>query len=274
MSSWHDHIGRETGAKARLDSDLVARFAATLGDAGVAVDPAALPLGIHWCVGVETVPTLALGPDGHPPKGGFLPPVPLPRRMWAGGSLELLRPLAVGQEIERRSTIADVSEKAGKSGALVFVTVAHEIWAEGHPAIRERQDIVYRSADPTAPPPAGLPDAEAPAAGGDRILPDSRLLFRYSALTFNSHRIHYDLPYARDEENYPALVVHGPLQATLLAARAAVALGRPLHSFRYRGQAPAFAGRPLSFVAEPDAGGGVTVTSRQFGKICMQAQAT
>ena len=271
MTAWHTHIGREIRVAARLEPDLVARFAATLGDAGVPVDPAALPLGIHWCVGVDTVPTRALGPDGHPPKGGFLPPVPLPRRMWAGGSLDVLRPLSVGQVIERRSRVTDVTEKAGRSGALVLVTVAHDILADAHAALREVQDIVYRDDGATAAPVA-FPAPGAPE-GADWILPDSRLLFRYSALTFNSHRIHYDLAYAREVERYPALVVHGPLQATLLAARAASALGRPLRHFRFRGLAPAFADVPLILATGPAAGAGVTVTTRQFDQTCMQAQA-
>lgn len=264
---WASYIGREISRDGLLDAATIARFDATLG---VEHPKGSLPLGLHWCVGVETSPTDALGQDGHPPKGDFLPPVPLPRRMWAGGAIEINQPLHAGQTFIRRSRVVDVKEKTGRSGSLVFVTVEHEIYVASQLHITERQDIVYRPAEQTAETPV-LPPASAREDGD--LLPDSRLLFRYSALTFNSHRIHDDLPYAQAEENYPALVVHGPLQATWLAATAARVLGRPLRRFSFRGAAPAFANVPLAIRFEEKEDGGLRLHTQQYGKPCMQAEA-
>ncbi len=272
---WQAYIGRSQTREAVLDAAIIARFNATLG---LSCFDGALPLGIHWCIGVDAVATGILGPDGHPPKGDFLPPVALPRRMWAGGALDILRPLYAGQTLRRISTVSDIREKSGRSGSLVFVTVDHEIEADGVLAIRERQDIVYRPAD-TGPAPMALAESPAMGEGPDWVMPDARLLFRYSALTFNSHRIHYDLPYAKGVENYPALVVHGPLQATLLADAAARRLGRPLTAFSFRGLAPAYADIALELRAivpepsEPAAEGTLVLESQQFSKACMRAEA-
>lgn len=264
-------IGREAHSEGLLTAELVARFCATLGIAPAA--DGALPLGIHWCLGLESIATGDLGPDGHPPKGGLLPPVPLPRRMWAGGALTIRAPLHQSQVVRRQSRIAAVTEKTGSSGNLCFVTVTHEISADGRPAISERQDIVYREAAPvTAQPPALTGDPGPLPAGAERLMPGPALLFRYSALTFNAHRIHYDLPYAQGVEGYAGLVVHGPLQATLLAGRAHAALGRPLQSFSFRGQAPAFAGGDLTLVHREE-GAGLALESRQFSKPSMTALA-
>jgi 3-methylfumaryl-CoA hydratase len=159
-----------------------------------------------------------IGADGHARRGGFLPPVPLPRRMWAGSQLEFKAPIRVGDRVVRRSTIADVSVKDGRSGPLVFVKVRHELRCNDaiEPALVEFHDIVYREAQhpgDTAPPPQAVPDT---ATWRRTIVPDDVLLFRYSALTFNAHRIHYDRRYVTEVEGYPGLVVHGPLIATLL----------------------------------------------------------
>jgi 3-methylfumaryl-CoA hydratase len=157
-----------------------------------------------------------IGPDGHAKRGGFLPPVPLPRRMWAGSRLEFLAPVRAGQAISRTSRIADVRLKEGRTGPLVFVKVHHEIRAEGQLAIHEEHDIVYRDLPaPGEPAPAGVP-APTNASWTREIHPDDVLLFRYSALTFNGHRIHYDRRYVTEVEGYPGLIVHGPLIATLL----------------------------------------------------------
>ncbi len=172
----------------------------------------------HWLYFLPLARQSEIGVDGHPKRGGFLPPVELPRRMWAGSKLQFAQPLRVGDPIERVSTIEDVSEKSGRSGSLVFVKVRHEVRRTGAPdaAILEFQDIVYREpAKPGDPVPA--PTAAPVSSTWSRtITPDPVLLFRYSALTFNSHRIHYDRPYATGEEGYSGLVVHGPLIATLL----------------------------------------------------------
>jgi len=178
----------------------------------------AVPLLAHWLYLLDVAPRHELGDDGHPQRGGFLPPVPFPRRMWAGSSLEFHKPLCVGDAITRTSTILDVAEKNGRTGPLVFVKVRHEIRRDGEvdAALTEVQDIVYREAPgPDEPAPA---DKAAPdnATWERKWLPDEALLFRFSALTFNGHRIHYDRRYAIEAERYPALVVHGPLIATLV----------------------------------------------------------
>ena len=177
-----------------------------------------LPPLWHWLYFLPAHRQSEIGPDGHARRGGFLPPVPLPRRMWAGGQLAFRTPLRVGDRIERRSTIEDVKTKVGRSGTLVFVKVRHEIQrdAAADPALVEHHDIVYRDArkpGEAEPPPRKAPDG---AAWVRRIVPDDVLLFRYSALTFNGHRIHYDRRYVTEVEGYPGLIVHGPLIATLL----------------------------------------------------------
>jgi 3-methylfumaryl-CoA hydratase len=176
----------------------------------------AVPPCWHWLYFLPVYRQSELGPDGHPRRGGFLPPVPLPRRMWAGSRIGFVAPLRVGQAIARSSRIQDVRLKEGRSGPLVFVNVRHEIHADGALAIHEEHDIVYReNPRPGEPAPAGVA-APADAPWSRRIVPDDVLLFRYSALTFNGHRIHYDRRYVTTVEGYPGLVVHGPLQATLL----------------------------------------------------------
>ena len=170
----------------------------------------------HWLYFLPVARQSEIGPDGHPRRGGFLPPVPLPRRMWAGSQIEFHAPLRAGQAIERLSRIEDVKLKAGRTGPLVFVKVRHEIRADGALAIVDQHNIVYRDL-----PAEGEPSPEYAAAPGDaqwqrRIVADDVLLFRYSALTFNGHRIHYDRRYVTEVEGYPGLIVHGPLIATLL----------------------------------------------------------
>ena len=237
-------IGREERKTDVVTVGLADRFRATLGSKAVAPGEA-LPLAIHWCLAPAAVPPEEIGGDGHPARGGFLPPVPLPRRMWAGGELKFHRPLQVGDTVERMSRIADVSEKAGRTGRLVFVTVEHEISTSQGRAVSERQDLVYREAQAAAASPVA-PAEPRPADVSLGIDATTVLLFRYSALTFNGHRIHYDRDYARDVEGYPGLVVHGPLQATLLANLAArLSNGRPPRSFAYRGVSPLFDGAPF-----------------------------
>ncbi|CAN0570214.1 unnamed protein product, partial [Laminaria digitata] len=227
---------------------LLERFCATL-DMPVTGD---IPQGLHWCLGLPDAATADLGADGHPARGGFLPPIPLPRRMWASSNLSFGHPLQIGDAISRISTIASIEEKAGKSGDLAFVGIDHETSVAGRLAIRERQNIVYR--EPAATAAATRPDGTETADLSEwdwqrRFKPSEPLLFRYSALTFNSHRIHYDRPYAVQEEGYPELVVQGPLMATLLLNRAAGELGADrLSSFSFRGQAPAFADDALTLV--------------------------
>ncbi len=176
----------------------------------------AIPPCWHWLYFLPLHRHSEIGSDGHAKRGGFLPPVPLPRRMWAGSRIEFLTPLRAGQAISRTSRIADVRVKEGRTGPLVFVNVHHEIHMENHVAIREEHDIVYRDMPQVGEPaPAGLP-APVDAMWTRKICPDDVLLFRYSALTFNGHRIHYDRRYVTEVEGYPGLIVHGPLIATLL----------------------------------------------------------
>jgi 3-methylfumaryl-CoA hydratase len=177
-----------------------------------------LPALWHWLYFLPLHRQSEIGPDGHAKRGGFLPPVPLPRRMWAGSQFEFHKPLRVGDTLTRRSTISDVTEKSGRTGRLVFVKVRHEIrrQEESDIALTEFHDIVYREAatnDDVAPPPKA---AAATSTWERQWIPDDVLLFRYSALTFNGHRIHYDRRYVTEVEGYPGLIVHGPMVATLL----------------------------------------------------------
>jgi 3-methylfumaryl-CoA hydratase len=253
MNDWSAWIGREQQRKDRIDPAAHARWLATLDRAAPAGGVVAQ--GYHWCLALPDTPTASLGEDGHPLRDSspdsFLPPVPQPRRMWASSKVEFLAPLRVGAAIERRSKVASVTAKAGTSGALVFVEVAHETHAAGALAVREVQSLVYRdlppAGSPPAPPVAG-PDAFDPAGWEAHrgLVPGKPLLFRYSALTFNSHRIHYDAPYATGVEGYRGLVVHGPLTATLLLDLARRQLGdNALKSFSFRGVSPAIAGEML-----------------------------
>ena len=247
MSGYQDWIGKTRDAEDALDLTRARALQAALDDPRTALgagDP--LPPLWHWIYFWEVAATASLGPDGHTARGEFLPPIPLPRRMWAGGRVEFNAPLALGEACRRRSTIAKVEEKQGRSGPLAFVTVRHELTQDGgDPALIEEHDIVYREAPAgNAPPPQGQ-TAPADAAWREELTPGPVLLFRYSALTFNGHRIHYDADYAREVEGYPDLVVHGPLMATLLLNAAERATDTPPRRFSFRVLKPAFAGRPL-----------------------------
>ena len=271
LRSW---IGRTTEATdivtPRLTDEFQATFAPHLG-----AEAGAAPLGIHWCLSPAITPTDELGHDGHPPKGGFLPPVPLPRRMWAGGEVEMRGALHVGDTVVRRSRIEDVSVKTGRTGTLCFVAVRHEYDAGRGVAISERHDIVYREA--TVPGAAQAASAPLPTkrTSSDlswQVTADPVLLFRYSATTFNGHRIHYDLPYVTGEEGYAGLVVHGPIQSTLLLNMAARLVGRAPAWFSYRGQSPMIAGQVFSVRGATGADGSVDCwTETEAGTPCMRA---
>lgn len=254
------------------------RLAATLGrDEPPVREGAAVPPLAHWLFCVPTVVQAAIGTDGHPSRGGFLPPVhDLPRRMWAGGRLAFPGTLHAGARIRRASTIASVTPREGRSGPLVFVTVRHAIGEEGGPvAITEEHDIVYRGA--ASPAVSATVDAPPPAPWQRTIVPDPVLLFRYSALTFNGHRIHYDRSYVTEVEGYPGLVVHGPLIATLLADLMRLeAPERRLRRFDFRAFSPAFDGQELVLNATPpDAEGESTLwASDGAGRLLMRAEAT
>jgi 3-methylfumaryl-CoA hydratase len=211
MMNFDAWVGRADTQTDIVTPWLVSAFCATIG-----AEDGLVPNGLHWCLAPPAVPMNEIGVDGHPARGGFLPPVPLPRRMWAGGRLQFHFPLQTGDAVERRSTIKSVTIKEGRTGTLCFIVVSHEIHSSRGLAISEEQDIVYRglSVGPIAPAPRE--EAAVIASIERQMEPSPVLLFRYSALTFNGHRIHYDRPYAVNEEGYSGLVVHGPLQACLL----------------------------------------------------------
>ena len=256
LRSW---IGRSEMLQDEVGPTPVAALKATLDHPPMSVaSGSALPPLWHWLYFLPLQRQSGIGPDGHPRRGGFMPPVALPRRMWAGSQLEFLSPIQVGDKIARISTIDDVTTKDGRSGRLVFVKVRHEVRCNGveAPALVEFHDIVYRDAQGPAdvPPPPQLAPTGAPWRR--EIVPDPVLLFRYSALTFNGHRIHYDRSYVTEVEGYPGLVVHGPLIATLLldllrreSPEAEVA------AFRFKALRPTFDGRPMHVNGAPAADG-------------------
>jgi len=249
FSPW---LGRSEEQEDLVTAAPRAGLAATLDHADPPWRSGELPPLAHWLYFLPHALQHEIAEDGHPARGGFLPPVPLPRRMWAGGSLVFVAPICIGDAIRRRSTIAEVQHKRGRSGNLVFVKVIHEVFGPNGLAVREEQDIVYTEApqDPTHRAPtvtesrmsARHSTVDVPVSEWTRsIQPDPVLLFRFSALTFNGHRIHYDREYCRDREGYPGLVVHGPLTATLLMdLYLRNHPGTQVKAFRFRGQRPAY----------------------------------
>ena len=276
MSNFSAWVGREERRTDVLDPALAARWLATFDQP--AQGEGAMPQGIHFCLCTPDAPTAALGEDGHPKRDdsatSFFPPVPLPRRMWAASTIEFEVPIAIGANIERVSRISSITPKSGKSGEMVFVEVLHETTADGALAVRETQTLVYREAAASDAPlqPAPLGDGRFQFSEWQNyraLTPHEPLLFRFSALTFNTHRIHYDLPYARDIERYRGLVVHGPLMASLL-----LQLAGPLTGFAFRAVSPAIVGEPLHLVSRAE---GDTLTLGAFagdGRQVVQAEAT
>jgi 3-methylfumaryl-CoA hydratase len=242
-------IGRTSEAFDIVTAQLVMGLRATLfQEIGAPKAGDAAPFTVHWCLGQPVFPMSMLGPDGHPTRGGFLPPVPLPRRMWAGGELEFLATLRVGDEAKRVSRIADVTVKTGSTGTLCFVSVEHIVTTAQGMAVRERQDIVYREMGGAQPAPTKSEVLSPPIAHHrETHMADPVLLFRYSALTFNGHRIHYDRDYVTKVEGYPGLIFHGPLQAAFIVELAAkLRGGKPPQKFSYRGVQPLFEGSVFS----------------------------
>ena len=237
-------IGREEERSERLLASVATAMAATLDLERAPLEGEALPPGWQWLFFNPVERRSALGTDGHPRPGGFLPPIESARRMWAGSRIRYLGDLPIGAHATRRSRILKIENKTGKRGSLWFVTVQHLISCDGTPRISEEQDIVYReSAAPAESSPAA-PRHEEAAHWSRTVEPDTTLLFRYSALTFNGHRIHYDRPYAREQEGYPDLVVQGPLTATMLQHLALEqGAGRALARFDFRGVRPLIVGR-------------------------------
>ena len=251
--SWDRWIGRSQVQQDVLDPALARRWLATF-DLPVR-QCGAMPQGIHLCLCTPDAPTAALGGDGHPARDdgadSFFPPIPLPRRMWAASDITFLSPIAIGARIDRASRIVSVSEKDGSTGKLGFVEVEHVTTADDLEVVCEKQTLVYRDDiapdAPLSPPEPGEGRFDANVWNNVRTFtPSETMLFRYSALTFNTHRIHYDAPYARDVERYRGLVVHGPLIASLLLQLAAEGYGdNRLKTFSFRAVSPAIAGEPL-----------------------------
>lgn len=267
-------IGREETASEVVTAALVQRFCATFDRAADTTPAAAAPRMLHLCLAPPAAPTAELGHDGHPALGGFLPPVPLPRRMWAGGAVTFSGELKIGGTMTRRSVIRDVTMKEGRTGPLCFVTVEHRIACDGTPVLTERQDLVYRA--PGAPGGAVLPVPPPAPDGAHRrkVVPSAPFLFRYSALTFNGHRIHYDAPFATGSEGYPGLIVHGPLQATLLVHFAESLRGAPLAAFRFRSHSALYDTAEFSLNATEAPDGTMALwTCRPGGPVAMEATA-
>ncbi|MGB8402238.1 FAS1-like dehydratase domain-containing protein [Bradyrhizobium sp.] len=270
-------IGRTEEASDIVTAQLVKGLRATLfQEIGEPRAGDAAPFTTHWCLAPPVFPMSQLSPDGHPTRGGFLPPVPLPRRMWAGGELEFFDALRVGDEAKRASRISDVTMKTGSTGVLCFVSVEHLITTPRGAAICERQDIVYREMSGPQPAAPARPAAPPPAAKHrETHMADPVLLFRYSALTFNGHRIHYDRDYATRVEGYPGLIFHGPLQAAFIVELAAkLHGGTPPKKFVYRGVQPLFEGSEFSINADDTAAGMELWTANSQGQPTMKGTAT
>jgi 3-methylfumaryl-CoA hydratase len=251
ISSLQQWVGRRETVVDPIPAFPAAAMAAVLDRDEAPHAGDALPPLWHWLYFHELHKSSELTDSGHPRLGGFLPPVPLPRRMWAGGRVSFQRPLRIGEEARRVSTVTEVSHKQGASGALVFVVVRHEISGREGPAIVEEHDIVYReAARPGSAPPAPQ-RSTAHALWKIEMTFGVPLLFRYSALIFNANRIHYDRPYAV-EQGYRGIVVHGPLIATLLADLAHRNANSPIASFRYRLLSPLADGEPCAFCGAPE----------------------
>jgi 3-methylfumaryl-CoA hydratase len=274
MATFEDWVGRTEAREDVVTAAPVRALAATLDapDRVSAAPGAPIPPLWLWLYFLPVAPMSGVGPDGHPKRGGFLPPVDLPRRMWAGSRCAFHGEVRVGAVIERRSTIRSVVPKDGKSGPMVFVTVDHEIAADGQPVMSETQDIVYLPLPERFSPPPVQPLPACDWSTDAAV--DPVLLFRFSALTFNGHRIHYDRTYAMETEKYPGLVVHGPLQALWLheAGRATAPHRRPSR-FSFRGMRPLFDFDRISLNGRRREDGGLDLfTAQGDGAIGMQAE--
>jgi 3-methylfumaryl-CoA hydratase len=259
LASW---IGRERVQTTRIEPEILRRYAAAVG-APLGVENAFPPLG-HWAFFGDVVAPADLGPDGHPHRGLFLPPVSLPRRMFASAEIAFAAPLAIGEAAELASTITDIRERTGRSGALVLVDVERRLTQGGAARLTERQTIAYREAGEATPPVAETVDGP-----GELWRPNPVDLFRYSAATYNSHRIHYDQTYVREAEGYPDLLVHGPFTASRLYDLASRTAGAPLRRFSFRALAPLFVDQPVRLRAGDEPA--TVVAVRCDGAIAMSA---
>lgn len=271
--SLNDWIGKTIEVEDKITARQADLMNATLNREAVWQDGDVLPLAWHWLYFHEAVRLSGLGVEGHPKLGGFMPPVPLPRRMWAGGSFIFDQPIIIGRSAVKKSTIANIVAKSGRSGDLYFVTVEHEIYQNNVRCLQEKQTIVYReAAEPGAvtPEPPSAPDD---GAFSEVIRPDPIMLFRYSALTFNGHRIHYDLDFCKSHEGYPNLVFHGPLTATLLLDIFAHEFpNEPIKTFEYRGVSPLFNPDPFTINGKRKGIHGSAWATNPTGGLAMKAQ--
>ncbi len=252
---YRDWIGSKEVAEEMISVTPALRFHATIDSAEAPpVMGGELPPMWQWFYFQPAAPASQIGPDGHPKRGGFMPPVTLPRRMFAGARIDFARPIVIGKAARRTGEVIGVEEKSGKSGTLVFVTVRYTIDQDGRDCLTEVQDIVYRGAGGAVPKPTPKPFGAAPEGTHvEDVTPTPPLLFRYSAVTFNGHRIHFDRPYAMQEEGYPGLVVHGPLVATLLMELARRNMpGKRAAAFSFRAKAPLFDLHPFRLQARPE----------------------
>jgi 3-methylfumaryl-CoA hydratase len=268
--SFESWIGKSVSFEDVVTQRLMDEFRATLAPHIFKPQNAAeAPPGLHWCIALPIHDIARLGPDGAEAKGTFLPPVPLPRRMWAGGKIETFSPLRLHHKVSRTATISEVKHRTGEAGPMCFVSVIHEIKTNGALAIRERHDILFREAArqalaPKAPEKPFVGDLEW------RVDASPQLMFRFSAITFNSHRIHYDLPYAQNTEGYEGLLVHGPMQAALTLNQLAVLVGRVPKNFDYRCVSPLIAGQTFKVVGTKK---GIAKIANAAGVITIEAEA-
>jgi 3-methylfumaryl-CoA hydratase len=259
-------------ASARMAAD----FRATLEPYLAQVDEGSSPLAMHWCLAPGAAPIAALSADGTPRGSSFIPAVPLPRRMWAGGEITTLAPIPLGAAVSRLSTIKDISLKRGRTGQLLFVTIDHDYRVDGVLAVRDRQDAVFREAagEIATAPPVGAAAAPLPADETWTVEPSAALLFRYSAVTFNTHRIHYDRPYTTGVEGYAGLIVHGPLQGSLAFNLAARMGGGAPQRFPYRNLSPLTDDAPFHVKGKRQTDGSIAVwTEDHAGRQCMSGVA-
>lgn len=271
-----DWVGTTESASDVATAWPAAALAATLDRSDPAPVPGdALPPGWHWLYFLEAPSASGLGPDGHPKRGGFLPPVALPRRMWAGGRIEFSAPLRVGNALRRDSEVISIEAKKGRSGHLVFVTVRHTVHANGRLALTEEHDIVYREAAVPNERPAQSVPAPRAAVWQRELTADTVLLFRMSALIFNAHRIHFDLDFVR-EAGYPGLLVHGPLQTLLLLDLCRRNDPRPVTRLDYRAAHPVFHDERMTVGGNPSpAASSVDLwTANSAGQLAMTGTAT
>jgi len=251
------------------------RYRATLNmDIGNPKDGEPVTSGLHWMLGWNLVKNDELGVDSHPALGEFLPPVPLPRRMWAGSEIKVLKPIRVGDKVVKQSTVADIQVKEGRTGLLCFVTAEYNFLVNDEVTINEKHNIVYRDISKSGGGSGYSKEIPERADLSEKIFMHPTILFRYSAIGFVGHRIHYDHPYTVNEENYPGLIVHGPLQATYLLRAAEKLMGKQVKSFTHKVMAPVFANSEYVVGVDKMDDGSVSCwgATKEFG-VTMRAEA-